>query len=65
MHNRQADPLVTTTAGAPLSPEGAPSNPGCLAPGVGWIVTEEVTTYGDIISQSPSYDPSRYAFCLV
>ena len=54
MHNRQADPLVTTTAGAPLSPEGAPSNPGCLAPGVGWIVTEEVTTYGDIISQSPS-----------
>lgn len=60
MHHRSADPLVTTTAGAPLGPEGAPKNPGALAPGLAWILTSQETSYGTVVSQSPSYDPSRY-----
>ena len=42
VHSVDADPLVTTTAGAPLKMEGAPVNPAALGPTVAWTVTHEV-----------------------
>ena len=59
IHHRSTDPLTGSTAGAPPGPEGAPGNPGSLAIGAGWNLPSSEQSYGEVTSQSPSYDPSR------